>query len=178
MVWLGQTDLALGNQNKSPFARKILSRSQVETKVVELLIWNCFTNRSNLNSTVAEESIYGWNDIPILRNMSNKSRRNPPCAGGKDTFCSPSAQSSPVSARLGQRFRFHARTFQAFETRSHGTKEFRDAAAGKVGDSRPFLLLHATICHFTRQIGRSCAWMRHTPVSSKHPRISNKRSLL
>lgn len=87
-----------------------------------------------------------------------------------DPCRSPFAQSNPVSVRLAQRrFRFHARTFQAFETGSHDTKETRGAAAGNF--RHLFLLLHATICHFTRQIRRLCAWMRRTPASLRKQNI-------
>lgn len=63
---MGQTDLALGSRNKSPFAREILGRSQAKT-VVECLIWKCFTNRSDLNSIVAEDPFLGEMMFSLLR---------------------------------------------------------------------------------------------------------------
>lgn len=66
----------------------------------------------------------------------------------------PFAQNRPVSVRLAQCwFRFHARTFQAFEAGSPDTKETRrrleEAAAGNL--RHPFLLpLYATNRAFLR----------------------------
>lgn len=94
---------------------------------------------------------------------------------------SSSPQIGPVSLRLAQRrIQFHARTFRAFEAGSSDTRDSEPLQ--QVTCVTLFSLLHAcaTICHFTLEIRRLCAWMRRAPASfwggnsSKRLDMSNK----
>lgn len=148
---MGQTDSGLGSQGKSLFAREILSRSQVKTNVVELLIWTRFPDRlfkiePETRATKADETHH----VQMRRTLS--------------AVLVPTERPCVCAWHSGG-FRFTHAHLGLLKLDPLTPKRLGATAAGNF--RHPFFLLHACapICHFTPEIRRLRARMRRAPAS-------------